>query len=78
MRTPTSASSPEGRGELDIPINEVASEAFPKGEGREGALSLYELNQMVADAISMGMPDEYWVEAELSECRESRGIAIWN
>ena len=73
MRTPTSASSPEGRGELDIPINEVASEAFPKGGGREGALSLYELNQMVADAISMGMPDDYWVEAELSEAREVRG-----
>lgn len=28
---------------------------------------------MVRDAIECEMPDEYWVEAELSECRESRG-----
>lgn len=35
--------------------------------------SLIELNRMVRDAIECEMPDEYWVEAELSECRESRG-----
>ena len=28
---------------------------------------------MVRDAIECDLPDEYWVEAELSECRESRG-----
>ena len=28
---------------------------------------------MVRDAIECELPDEYWVEAELSECRESRG-----
>jgi exodeoxyribonuclease VII large subunit len=28
---------------------------------------------MVRDAIEMGLPDEYWVEAELSECRERGG-----
>ena len=28
---------------------------------------------MVRDAIEMQMPDEYWVEAELSECRERGG-----
>jgi len=28
---------------------------------------------MVRDAIEMHLPDEYWVEAELSECREHSG-----
>lgn len=28
---------------------------------------------MVRDAIDTGLPDEYWVEAELSECRENGG-----
>jgi exodeoxyribonuclease VII large subunit len=28
---------------------------------------------MVRESIECEMPDEYWVEAELSECRESRG-----
>jgi exodeoxyribonuclease VII large subunit len=28
---------------------------------------------MVRDAIEMELPDEYWVEAELSECREHSG-----
>lgn len=37
------------------------------------ALSLYELNQMVAEVISVSMPADYWVEAELSEAREVRG-----
>ena len=35
--------------------------------------TLRELNLMVRDAIEMQMPDEYWVEAELSECRERGG-----
>ena len=35
--------------------------------------SLIELNRMVREAIECELPDEYWVEAELSECRESRG-----
>ena len=35
--------------------------------------SLRQLNLMVRDAIEMQMPDEYWVEAELSECREHGG-----
>ena len=35
--------------------------------------SLLELNQMVRETIECEMPDEYWVEAELSECRELRG-----
>ena len=36
-------------------------------------LTLRQLNLMVADAIAMHLPDEYWVEAELSECREHGG-----
>lgn len=35
--------------------------------------SLFELNSLVRRAIENEMPNEYWVEAELSECRESRG-----
>lgn len=37
------------------------------------ALTLYELNSLVKETIETAMPNEYWVEAELSECRESRG-----
>ena len=36
-------------------------------------LTLYQLNRLVREAIESEMPSEYWVEAELSECRESRG-----
>ena len=36
-------------------------------------LSLYELNSLVRDFISMSLPDSYWVEAELSEAREGYG-----
>ena len=35
--------------------------------------SLRQLNLMVRDAIETHLPDEYWVEAELSECREHSG-----
>lgn len=37
------------------------------------AYTLKELNAMVRDAIETELPDEYWVQAELAECRESRG-----
>lgn len=36
-------------------------------------LSLYELNSLVRDVISMSLPDSCWVEAELSEAREGYG-----
>ena len=36
-------------------------------------VTLYELNHLVSKVIESEMPSEYWVEAELSECRESRG-----
>ena len=39
----------------------------------EKQYSLIELNRMVRDAIECELPNEYWVKAELSECRESRG-----
>jgi exodeoxyribonuclease VII large subunit len=39
----------------------------------ERHFTLYELNSLVREAIENEMPNEYWVEAELSECRESRG-----
>lgn len=35
--------------------------------------SLYALNALVHDAVSNALPDEYWVEAELAECRERNG-----
>ena len=35
--------------------------------------TLRQLNLMVIDAIEMSLPDDYWVEAELSECRERGG-----
>jgi exodeoxyribonuclease VII large subunit len=34
------------------------------------ALTLYELNQLVKETIEIEMPDEYWVEAELSDIHE--------
>ena len=36
-------------------------------------LTLYELNALVRQTIEYAMDSEYWVEAELSECRENRG-----
>ena len=37
------------------------------------AYSLLELNSMVRQSIEHTMNQEFWVEAELSECRENRG-----
>ncbi len=39
----------------------------------EQRYTLRHLNQLVCDAIEIQLPDEYWVEAELSECRENSG-----
>ena len=36
-------------------------------------LSLYELNWLVRKVVETELDQEYWVEAELSECRENRG-----
>lgn len=35
--------------------------------------SLFQLNALIRESIEQALPDEYWVEAELSEVRESRG-----
>ncbi len=35
--------------------------------------TLLQLNQLVRNAVSNALPGEYWVEAELSECRERGG-----
>ena len=40
---------------------------------KNNPITLYELNRLVKEVIESEMPNEYWVEAELSECRESRG-----
>ena len=44
-------------------------------EGLDGPshFTLRQLNLMVREAIEDALPDEYWVEAELSECRENSG-----
>lgn len=39
----------------------------------QDSLSLLELNRRVRDAIDALLPMSFWVRAELSECRESRG-----
>jgi exodeoxyribonuclease VII large subunit len=39
----------------------------------EKRLTLFELNNLVREVIECEMPNEYWVEAELSECRENHG-----
>jgi hypothetical protein len=39
----------------------------------EKSLTLLELNGLVRELIEVELPNEYWVEAELSECRENRG-----
>ena len=40
---------------------------------RMQTFTLYELNALVREAIESELSHEYWVEAELSEARESRG-----
>jgi len=40
---------------------------------KDSKVTLYELNRLVREIIESEMPNEYWVEAELSECRENRG-----
>ena len=48
-------------------------EPSPSSEGMGEALTLLELNSLVRQVIETTMSREYWVVAELSECRESRG-----
>lgn len=53
--------------------NEGWDEAQGGAAPDEPRLTLYELNNLVAQTLAVDMPDEYWVEAELSELREVRG-----
>ncbi len=46
--------------------------AFREDNHSCSSLTLYELNQLVRETLQLEMPDEYWVEAELSEAREVR------
>ena len=34
-------------------------------------LTILELNALVREIVQLSLPNEYWVEAELAECRES-------
>ena len=36
-------------------------------------LSLYQLNNLVSEVISLSFNQDFWVEAEISEIREVRG-----
>ena len=40
---------------------------------RKTTFSLYELNSLVRQTIDQALSEEYWVEAELAECRINRG-----
>lgn len=42
-------------------------------EEQRKTLTLFELNALVRQTLELGMPDGYWVEAELSEVHEVRG-----
>ncbi len=37
---------------------------------KQHSLTLYELNELVRETIEVSMPDEYWVEAELSDVND--------
>ena len=52
---------------------QTSNQTSPPLEGLGEALTLLELNGLIRELIEMEMPNEYWVEAELSECRENRG-----
>lgn len=56
---------------LFAPDNGNQAPSLRKGGG--GYLSLLELNSLVRQAVDLTLPDEYWVEAELSEVRERGG-----
>ena len=43
------------------------------GKGNKRALSLLELNGLVRATIEGTLRQDFWVEAEVSEARESRG-----
>lgn len=46
------------------------SDPFSSGEGGE-RLSLLELNALVRRSLEQCLPDEYWIQAELSDVRSN-------
>ncbi len=46
---------------------------LPAGEGMGERLSLYDLNQLVRRSLERCLPDEYWLQAELSDVRTNNG-----
>ncbi len=54
-------------------IGNMPDDDLYDANGTPARLSLYELNNLVAETLSICLPGEYWVEAELSEAREVRG-----
>ena len=50
----------------------MKSEEFATAKMNEH-YTLRQLNMLVRETIEDALPDEYWVEAELSECRENSG-----
>ena len=46
------------------------SDPFSSGEGGE-RLSLLELNALVRRSMEQCLPDEYWIQAELSDVRSN-------
>ena len=52
----------------DMDEQKYPSDAFPSGEGGE-KLSLLELNALVRRSLEQCLPDEYWIQAELSDVR---------
>ena len=51
----------------------ICSTKEKENKVQDKTLTLYELNTLVREVIESEMAREYWVEAELSEARESRG-----
>lgn len=45
----------------------------PHWEGAGEVMSLFELNRLVRQVVEIDLPNQYWVQAELSEIREVRG-----
>ena len=60
-------------------INKLKQSDLPSLEEGGERLSLLELNALVRRSLEQCLPDEYWIQAELSDGRSiRRGIVIWN
>ena len=60
-------------------INKLKQSDLPSLEEGGERLSLLELNALVRRSLEQCLPDEYWIQAELSDVRSNTtGIVIWN